>query len=425
MHARNCIAKRPLTDLPEGRTGAAGQGGPEGSAPEPLAAVEPVVGGDSGMAPEPAHDPESLPAAMGSERTGDRAVPVRIVSRANAPLAFLLISVAIVLWLARGVLSPFVIAGVLAYAFSPVVSAAQQRTGWRRSVIVGIGYVVVFAVVGILAYLLAGRASDELGQLSAANPDSLAAALRQVLGTDTITIGTATIKVADVVQQIQTTLAGFVSSPGSALDLARQTGDIALNTVLVIIVTFYLLVDGQVFIDRSLSLVPEPSRNRIAGLLGRIHEVLGHWLVGELFLIVLVATVVYLILGPVLGLRYALAIGVLTGILEAIPLVGPAIAAAIAALDAFVQGGTGLAIVVIVIYVVLREVEDQLVMPLVIGRAVHLHPVVTIFAVLVGLSAFGILGGLLGVPAAAAANVVFNELYRRGADEDGASDAAH
>ena len=50
-------------------------------------------------------------------------------------------------------------------------------------------------------------------------------------------------------------------------------------------------------------------------------------------------------------------------------------------------------------------------MPQVIGRAVHLHPVVTIFAVLVGVSAFGILGGLLGVPVAAAINVVYREFY--------------
>jgi predicted PurR-regulated permease PerM len=51
------------------------------------------------------------------------------------------------------------------------------------------------------------------------------------------------------------------------------------------------------------------------------------------------------------------------------------------------------------------------VMPVVIGRAVHLHPIVTIFAVLVGLSLYGVLGGLLGVPVAAAINVVFRELY--------------
>ena len=63
-------------------------------------------------------------------------------------------------------------------------------------------------------------------------------------------------------------------------------------------------------------------------------------------------------------------------------------------------------------------------MPVVIGRAVHLHPVVTIFAVLVGLSVYGVLGGLLGVPVAAAINVVFRELYPLAASESATEPSA-
>ena len=125
----------------------------------------------------------------------------------------------------------------------------------------------------------------------------------------------------------------------------------------------------------------------------------------------LVAAVVYVALGPVLHLPYALGIAILTGVLEIIPLIGPLIATAVAGVDAFARGGTELAAVVVVLYFVIRQVEDQVVMPVVIGRAVHLHPVITIFAVLVGLSVYGVLGGLLGVPIAAAVNVVFRELY--------------
>jgi predicted PurR-regulated permease PerM len=121
--------------------------------------------------------------------------------------------------------------------------------------------------------------------------------------------------------------------------------------------------------------------------------------------------VTYIALGPILHLPYALGIAILTGLLEIIPLIGPLIATAIAAIDAFAHGGLQLSLIVIAIYFVIRQVEDQVVMPQVIGRAVHLHPVVTIFAVLVGVSAFGILGGLLGVPVAAAINVVYREFY--------------
>ena len=332
-------------------------------------------------------------------------------------LVWLALAVLVLLWLARDVLGPFVVAAVLAYAFSPPVSTAVRRTGLPRAAVVGIGYLVTFAILALLGWFVAGRAASEFALLSSANPDALASTLRQLIGGDTITLAGTTISVAAIAQQVQDAVSGLLSSPGSALGVARQVGDVALNVALVLIVTFYLLVDGRAFIDRTLSLLPPGSQSRTVSLLGRIHVVLGRWLRGEILLVVLVSAVVYVILGPILGLRYALAIGILTGVLEVIPLVGPVVAAAIAAVDAFVQGGAGMAVLVIVVYVVLREVEDQLVMPLVIGRAVHLHPVVTIFAVLVGLSAFGILGGLLGVPAAAAANVVFNELYRGGTTE--------
>jgi predicted PurR-regulated permease PerM len=139
--------------------------------------------------------------------------------------------------------------------------------------------------------------------------------------------------------------------------------------------------------------------------------VLGRWLRGQLALIVLVAAVIYVILGPILHVPFALALAILTGVLEIIPLVGPMIAAALAGTVTFATHGTDTTIVVLVVYFIVRQVEDQVVMPLVIGRAVHLHPVITIFAVLVGLSTWGVLGGLLGVPVAAAINVTLHELY--------------
>jgi predicted PurR-regulated permease PerM len=147
-----------------------------------------------------------------------------------------------------------------------------------------------------------------------------------------------------------------------------------------------------------------------------------------MFLIALVAAVLYIVLGPILHVRYALLLAILSGVLEIIPLVGPIVAATLAVIVAFGERGTNVALIVLAVYFVLRQVEDQVIMPVVIGRAVHLHPVVTIFAVLVGLSVFGVLGGLLGVPVAAALNVTLHELYPESGgldegDEHGATGA--
>lgn len=332
----------------------------------------------------------------------------------------LLIAILVVLWLARDVIGPFIVAALLAYAFSPVVWAVEERTHWPRAAIVGLGYLLTLVPLGILVYFAAGKVASELQALSAAGPDLVASALRQLIGGDTIVIGDSRIAVGEVAAEIRASLSGFVTSPGEAVHLAGVIAETLLQSLLVLIVAFYLLVDGRRFRDWSIELLPAANRRRTTGTLDRIHSVLATWLRGQLLLVGLVAVVTYLFLGPVLHVPYALAIGVLTGVLEVIPLVGPLIATVIAATAAFTHGGASLAITVVVAYFILRQVEDQVVMPLVIGRAVHLHPVVTIFAVLVGLSTYGVLGGLLGVPVAAAINVVFSDLYasRRGAGAD-------
>jgi predicted PurR-regulated permease PerM len=321
--------------------------------------------------------------------------------------------VLVVAWVGHAVLGPFIVAAVVAYAFSPLVSTAERRLGWPRPLVVLIGYVIALGAIGVAGYLIAGQAVRELELLAKGGPDALAATLHQIFGSDTIVLGTQTISVAAIAAQIQDSLTHLLG-PGDALNVARSVGESALKAVLVLIVAFYFLVDGPEFHDLAVRLFPTAYRARTVALLTEIHTVLGRWLRGQLFLIVLVAAVVYVILGPIMGLRYALAIGILTGILEIIPLVGPIIAAGIAATDAVMQGGLSTAGVVIFVYIVLRQVEDQLVMPVVIGRAVHLHPIVTIFAVLIGLEVYGVLGGLLGVPAAAAINVVFHALYPHG-----------
>ena len=389
--------------------------------PAPPAADVAASGDTMGPAAEGAATGDETPATAEVAATRDTAAPEvegeapadepGVVAQPGASLWWLLGAAALIFWLARPILGPFVIGAVLAYAFSPLVASAERRTGLPRLVIVVLGYVVALTGLGILGWAITGRLVEEFHLLAASGPDSLAAILRGLLGAESVVIGGTTVTVQQISEQIQSAIAGMLSSPGSAIEIVKGVGDLTLNAVLVIIVTFYLLVDGQRFLDRTVRILPLHRRARTTRLLGHIHDVLGRFLRGQLLLIALVAIVVYVILGPVLHLRYALAIAILTGVLEVIPLIGPVVAAAIAASDAFVQGGTQTALLVIVIYAVVRQVEDQVVMPVVIGRAVHLHPVVTIFAVLVGLSTYGVLGGLLGVPAAAAVNVVFRELY--------------
>ncbi|HEY5487437.1 MAG TPA: AI-2E family transporter [Candidatus Limnocylindrales bacterium] len=318
------------------------------------------------------------------------------------------VAVLAVLWLARGIVGPFVVAAVLAYAFSPVVTAAQVRTGLPRALVIGIGYVVVLGALAVLALVAANRIDAELRELSAGGNDIIGSALHKLFG-DSVDIAGQQIRMDDLAAEIKRSIHGV--SPSDALQMVVQAVDVALQAVLALIVTFYFLLDGRRFGEFALRFLDRSQRADALRISHRIHVVLGRWIRGQLLLIGLVAAVLYLILGPVLHVPYALILGILSGFLEIVPLLGPLIAATIAGTVAFSTRGTDTTIAVLAVYIVLRQLEDQVVMPLVIGRAVHLHPVVTIFAVLVGLSAWGVLGGLLAVPVAAALNVTLHELF--------------
>ena len=363
----------------------------------------------------------------------DEAGPARPTARLgiawsdqSVRLLVLAAAVLFVLWLARGIIGPFVVAGVLAYAFSPIVSGIHSRTRLPRVAIIGLGYVLLFAGVGVLAYLAADRAGKELSDLSSGGHDIVSSALHKLLG-DTVVVAGNSYSVDDLARQIRDTFLGFVNSPSSAVQAAERAVDVGLQVILCLIITFYLLLDGHRFGVFMLRFFDREQRADALRITHRIHVVLGRWLRGQLLLIALVAVVIYVVLGPILHVRYALALGVLSGVLEIIPLVGPIIAAAMAGTVTFATHGTNTTIVVLVVFLVVRQIEDQVVMPLVIGRAVHLHPVITIFAVLVGLSTWGVLGGLLGVPVAAALNVTLHELYpeETGGDPDSSLERSH
>ncbi len=319
--------------------------------------------------------------------------------------------VAIVLWLARPVIIPFVLAAFIAYAFTPFIDAAQARTGRSRFVIVVTGYGTGLIVVGLIVLAFAGPIYRELQMLVQAGPNALETALRQILGQDSVTIGDRTITVEEMARQLQAALSAFLQTPEGALRIFEQFSHVLLDIVLTIIVTFYLLLDGVRFSKTAMRFLDPADRVQLERVFGRIHVVLGHWLRGQLVLVLLIAVIVSIVLGPILHVPFATGLGAMTGLLEVIPLIGPLVAGTIVAMVALSSGGIGLAITVVVFLFVLRQIEDAVVMPLVVGRSVHLHPLVALFAVVVGTTAFGVLGTLLAVPVAASINVALHEFF--------------
>jgi predicted PurR-regulated permease PerM len=216
----------------------------------------------------------------------------------------------------------------------------------------------------------------------------------------------------------------FVKNLGTSLPttvphLVFSAFESVLLFVTYLITTFYLLLETEQIVQKCYSLVPAPYRAEIRGLGQRIDEILGGYIRGTLLLIPIMSALTYIALS-ILGVRYALVIAIASGILEIIPLVGPWSATGIAVSVALFQTTAPfgwpnwlLALVVGATYFVLRMAEDNFIIPQVVGHAVHLHPVIVLFAILAG-GALGGPGGLLvAIPVAAVARLLLRYLYRK------------
>ena len=323
----------------------------------------------------------------------------------------LIVFAAAVFWFARPVILPFVVGAIIAYAFSPYIDSVQARTGRSRVLIVAALYGVGLLVVVAIALAFAAPISREIGLLLRSGPDALETALRQVLGGDSVTVGDQTLTVEEVAAQLQAAINAYLQTPEGALRAAEQLLHGALDVMLTMIVTFFLLLDGGKFGDAALRFLEPSDRAQMRQVAARIHVVVGQWLRGQLLLVVFVSVVVSIVLGPVLHLPNPLALGVMVGLLDVITFIGPIVAGAVVAIVALSTGGPVLAAICVIFLFALRQLENVLLMPVVLGRAVNLHPLVALFAVVVGSTAFGIVGTFLALPVAAGINVALHEFY--------------
>jgi predicted PurR-regulated permease PerM len=324
---------------------------------------------------------------------------------------FALAALLALLWVARDILPPFIVAGILAYILSPVVDQLAARFRWRRPV----AALLVFACLAVLLvgglWLLGARLVEEVRLLGRESPDILGTIAERVTGGQRFDILGQELSARVLAARLNAVVDQSLGEPSQAMTAARLAVDVGLNVLLCLIALAYLLVDGGRLEPFLLRFVPPTYRAHVAHVSTDVRIVLGRYLRGQLILVVLMSTVTFIVLEWIFHLPYALWLGIMTGILELIPLLGPFTAGTIACAVALSQGGPTEAIGVGLTYFALREVEDQLVMPVVVGRAVHVHPLLTIFAVLTGERIAGVLGMILAVPIAAGIKVVLDYAY--------------
>jgi predicted PurR-regulated permease PerM len=321
------------------------------------------------------------------------------------------------------IISPLVIAVILAYVLNPPVRFLTTRTRLSRTLAVASVYLALIVILGLVLLSFVPSLIQQVMSINVSFQDIVEDV--STFFEQPLFIFGFSIDLLEVYKEVSGTLQNIVSP------LASRTVSFLIGLasgfawlIFVLIVSFYLLKDlGK--LGHSLDkLVPEEYREEIRRLVGEINVVWNAFFRSQLILCIVVGTLVGVTMRAV-GVSNALILGIMAGVLEIIPNIGPTIAAIPAVLIAYFQGSTYLplsngwfALLVIGIYVVIQQVENNILVPRIIGRSLNLHPLVVIIGAIAGASLAGILGIFLAAPILATLRILGNYVYSKLLDRE-------
>jgi predicted PurR-regulated permease PerM len=205
---------------------------------------------------------------------------------------------------------------------------------------------------------------------------------------------------------VQQTGPEVMVSAGQALGYITGVSKALFISIVVMVLAFYWTLDGPRIIQSFLMLIPQDQRESISELIVAMETKVGFFIAGQ-GVLCLVIGIMALIAYLLIGLPNALVLALMAGVLEAVPMIGPLLGAVPAALVALSIAPDKL-IWVIVATVVIQQLENSLLVPRVMRRAVGVNPFVTLLALFAFSSLFGIAGAFMAIPMAAIIQLLLN-----------------
>ena len=317
-------------------------------------------------------------------------------------------------------ISGVVLAFLLTILFSIILSAPVnylERRGWPRTWGV---LAVLAALVGLLwlfGLALVPAVETQSRELAEAFPSLLDEALSLAnqaqsffgLGTQ---IGLDPKSLSDLGRQA---LTGSTVSTAAGVGLTLATA-LSLGVV-VFISTIYLVIRPAPWVDGFVSLFPAGWRPRTREVLEAMYQTVQRWFLGQLTAMTFIA-VFWAISLSIIGVPFALLIGIFSGLVSFIPYLGATISVVIPILLALISDPFTV-IWVVLAFIIIQQIEGNLLQPIVMSRAVDLHPALVVFAILIMGTLFGLVGVFLAVPLVAAVQVLVRELWVQRMDEIG------
>lgn len=310
-------------------------------------------------------------------------------------------------WQLQQIVRWVAIAVFLAVALAPAVNWLNRQRIPRVVAILLVYLALLLALAGLGALVippLVAQMSEFVNTLVqlARQPGGVEQAIQQFA--DRFGLGD---YVQGLLEQAAALPAQLSSAAGPLLALTRGVIGSVTAFVSILLITFFLLLDGERFVDTGINLLRAESRPRARRILVRASRAVHSYIFGNLA-ISLIAGIGAFIVMTIFQVPFALALALLVALLDLIPLVGATLAAAIVILvGLIISPFTG--IVLLAYFIIYQQIENNLLQPLIYGRSVDLNPLVIFLAVLIGGQLLGILGALLAIPVAEIVRILISE----------------
>ena len=335
----------------------------------------------------------------------------------------------LLVWVFRGLLQQVVLAALLAYLLHPLISLIDRRTPFNRVTVVLTVYLAL-AVVVVATFSLVGVTTfQQVLDLSRRLPGWFNDALVQLQELqeqlpESITVSGLTVPVAPLLPQMPGwdelfsqvfSLLQPIFGRGGSLAASVVTGTVAVlgQILLIFIISIYVAVDIPRIGSMIANVAHKPGYRRDAErLTASVSNVWAAYLRGQALLAIVIFVMVSVVLGG-LGVDNALGLGLLSGAMEFLPVIGPLAGAGAAILVAFFQsdpsfGLTPLqfALAVAVAMIIIQQIENTLLVPRIVGKALNLHALLVMVSVIMGASLAGLLGAILAAPIVASLRIL-------------------
>ncbi|MBD0318152.1 MAG: AI-2E family transporter [Thermoleophilia bacterium] len=311
----------------------------------------------------------------------------------------------LVLWKLRLLLAALFLAFIIAAAMRPGIEALRRRR-IPRGIGILVHYAALLAAVALLISFVVPTAVDQIAEAVPTSTSELERATRESVGVKQQFL----LAVQERLQELPSRdrLAERAFDP--ALEITRTAFEVLVGIFFTLASAAYWIFERDRAVDVLTSLLPRPRRKKVRDTWDLIDAKLGAYVRGQLLLIVLVATVLSASFRAI-GLPFWLLLGIFAGVVEIVPVIGP-LAAGTLAVGVGVTDSLQVGIIAGLIVLVVRLVEDYVVIPRVLGDAVGLTPLTVLVSVAGVTILFGGFAVLLAIPLAAVLATLVDVLVR-------------